>query len=68
MIAHYERNRNGNIPIDVFLDTLDIMIESGVDLTKKNNHGETLISKIESMVDSEDILHQIEEHIAKYQY
>lgn len=56
----------GNIPIDVFLDTMDIMVESGADLTIKNNQGETLLSKIESMVDSKEILHQIEDHMASY--
>ncbi|SDM42034.1 Ankyrin repeat [Paenibacillus sp. OK060] len=56
----------GNIPIDVFLDTMDIMVESGADLTIKNNQGETLLSKIKSMVDSKEILHQIEDHMASY--
>lgn len=56
----------GNIPIDVFLDTMDIMVESGADLTIKNNQGETLLSKIESMVASKEIFHQIEDHMASY--
>ncbi|WP_408895308.1 ankyrin repeat domain-containing protein [Paenibacillus taichungensis] len=56
----------GNIPIDVFLNTMEIMVESGADLTIKNNQGETLLSKIESMVDSKEILHQIEDHMASY--
>ncbi|WP_433709054.1 ankyrin repeat domain-containing protein [Paenibacillus illinoisensis] len=55
-----------NIIIDVFLDTMDMMVKSGADLTIKNNQGETLLSKIESMVDSEDTLHQIKNHMTSY--
>ncbi|UNK21037.1 hypothetical protein MNQ98_13925 [Paenibacillus sp. N3/727] len=50
----------GGIPIDIFLEVLDRMIDEGADLTIKNNHGNTFFSKVKPMVETQKTLKKIE--------
>ncbi|MET3544940.1 hypothetical protein ABID47_001534 [Paenibacillus favisporus] len=57
----------GGIPIDVFLEVLDRMIDEDADLTIKNNQGDTFYSMVKPMLETQNSVNEIEKRLGGVQ-